>query len=190
MRRGSILILVLAAIAILAMLYFVDVKTIFHSSGPTTPQSHWLDGGKLITRGKIPLPTPPRPSLEQFADRSAFIRQFNDDRGMLKISITEDGKVSGNWNTRYKVGNIDYKVSASTEGNVDVSRTLEEHPDWLMIVGEGRFTKEEQNSRISRNETKEGRAFLNGWLKPDGHGEGKFYLVQSSNSYETFEWTF
>jgi len=191
MRHGGfVLIMILAAIAILAMLYFVDVRTVFHSNGPATPQSHWLDGGQLITKGKIPRPRPPRPPLDQFANQTASIRQFNDERGTLEISVSEDGRVSSTWNTNYKVGDIEYRVNASTEGNVDISRTFEGQPEWLMIVGEGRFTKQGYNSRTSRGESAEGRAFLSGWLKPDGHGEGKFYLVENSNSYETFEWNF
>lgn len=194
MRRGFAMLVVLLAVAIIAVLYFVDVRAVFQVREPVDPGAQWLAGGRIIEKGRIPLPQPPQPSLEQFAGKSAPIRQYGDERGTLEVRVAEDGKVSGVWNATYFVGDIEYTVQATAEGNVDAERVYEgeggRDPSRLLIVGKGTFTRKGYNSRISRSDDSQGRAYLNGWLTPDGHGEGEFFLVHSSNSYEAFQWTF
>lgn len=195
MRRGVMMIMLLVTMAIIVLLYFIEFRTLFQVREPTDPTAQWLEGGRILKEGKqVPLPNPPQPPLELFAARSADITQYKDPRGTLEITVGADGRVTGTWNAMYRVGDIEYTVAAKAEGNVDTSRVYqadgEMEPSRLLIVGQGTFTRQGYNSRIQRSDNTDGRAYLNGWLTPDGRGQGEFFLVRSNNSYEAFQWAF
>jgi len=125
---GWALLIVLIAVAILMVLYFVDIRGIF---GPTIPirpslpqERPWLDEERIVgDEGVVKLPAPPKPELDKPLTIMAGVVRNGKRRGTLTLDFGTDGRVFGSWSCSYTYDERKHTFGADFAGNVDVSKT-------------------------------------------------------------------
>ncbi|MHC5088974.1 MAG: hypothetical protein ACYSOT_05130, partial [Planctomycetota bacterium] len=149
-NNGFAILIVLVAVVILMLLYFVQIDTLFGPSLPSEPagiEEHpWVLEELLIAEDQpVKLPRRPKPELnERFSVAAAVVRN-GADRGTVTVAFDTDGRIQAAWDCVYKQSEIDYRVNAETQGNINVKRTWQDDngkdKSRLFFIAKGRYTK-------------------------------------------------
>lgn len=185
-QNGYALLIVLVAIVILMLLYFVQIDTFFGPGLPTEPkgiEEHpWVLQELLVPEGEeVPLPKGSKLELYELIYLSAPVSRNESDRGTILLTFETDGRVHGHWQCTYDQDGVDYHVDAQMSGNIDVKRTWrdpegQKDKSRLFFIARGRYTKTPVgNVDAAGGET--GRAWLTGWIDPDRSTTGHVTLT-------------
>jgi hypothetical protein len=183
-HRGSVLLMLLIAVAILAILYAMDMRAIFGPALPTQPagveQHPWALEELLVPEGNpVPLPKPPKPTLRQTMMLSG--QAFRDDqpRGNVTVIVAADGRVQAQWNADYTHRQKQYHLEATAAGNIDIKQTYTDangkDKSRLFFIAKGPYkliTEDPKTGRSGEN----GTVWLLGYMSPEGHTQGTLTL--------------
>jgi len=105
-RRGAALLLFLIAVAILAILYVIQMEAFFGPVArkrPAQPEHRpWLQEDLIVPSEKlIKPPQPPKPMINEPITLSANVRLDESDRGTAVLEFAVSGEVGGNWHCEY-----------------------------------------------------------------------------------------
>ncbi len=179
--RGFVLLLVLAAIAILAILYVIQMDAFF---GPVVPGAKrtaehrpWLEEDRIVPSDKlIKPPRPLKPAISEPLTLSARVRMDGNDRGTATLEFAVSGEVSGAWSCEYSHENRDYRFDAGFAGNIDVSRTYSEgdvtDESRLYFITKGAYRQTAYNVEAGTKTLDEGLVYVTGWLNTDHSANG------------------
>ena len=157
MRRASVMLVVLMAIVIVMLLYFVGMSTIFAPAlnrGRVTTSRPWLDEERILGPDKIiAMPEPPRPTITEPINLVAAVSRNDADRGMMTLDFDVDGTVKGKWQCRYSHDEQDYAYDSEFAGNIDVnvacaSEDGQNDKSLLYFITKGRYTQQSTLSLI------------------------------------------
>lgn len=172
-RAGyAVILLLLVSVAILMVLYFIDLRMLFGPVGPmdkTAAERPWLEEKRIVGEGAvIKLPKPPKPEIiNAFVVEAAVIRE-GVERGYVTIDFTPDGKVAGSWNCGYLHSEQKHVFDSIFEGNIDVSKTFADDNgkdrSKLYFITKGDYTEEIYNSKTGATSVTSGIIYTTGWL--------------------------
>jgi hypothetical protein len=185
-KDGFAILIVLVAVAILMLLYFVQIDTFFGSGLPSQPagieQHPWVLGDLLVPEGQdVKLPRSPKPGLNEPFSVSAPVRRNETDRGRVTVRFDTNGRISGQWQCSYEQTGQTYQINASMNGNVWVKRTYQDaqgkDKSRLFFIARGGYTKTPLHSTAEDFGGEKGQCWLTGWLRPDHSVQGHVTLT-------------
>jgi hypothetical protein len=168
------------AVAILMLLYFVQIDAFFGPGLPSQPagieQHPWVLEDLLVPEGEdIKLPRSPKPELGDPFSISAPVRRDNADRGTVTLSFDTNGRITSQWQCAYEQTGQEYQIDAEMKGNISVKRTFEDEQGkdkkQLFFVAKGFYTKKPLGGDTAFGGEK-GTCWLTGWLGPDRRVQG------------------
>jgi len=175
-RRGAVLLLLLIAIAILAILYVVQMDAFF---GPVLPGGRaaaehrpWLEEYRIVPGDQlIKPPQPPKPAISEPLTLNARVQLAESDRGTAILKFAVSGEVSGTWNCEYSHDDRGYRFDASFAGNIDVTKTYSEEEvadeSQLYFIMKGTYKQTAHNIETGIETSEEGLVYVTGWLHTD-----------------------
>jgi hypothetical protein len=203
--RGFALLLVLLAVAILAILYVIQMDAFF---GPVSPvrksvKTHrpWLEEGRIVPSDQlIKPPRPPKPAISKPLTMVALVRLGESDRGTATLEFAVSGEVRGTWSCEYSHKDRDYTMEATFAGNIDVSKTYSEgevtdlsspseelDESRLYFITKGTYKQTTYNAETRAATSDEGLVYVDGWLHADYSVSGLITITTDktwSASYE------
>jgi hypothetical protein len=194
--RGFALLLLLVAVAILALLYIIQMGAFF---GPVVPGAKrtaehrpWLDEDRIVPSDKlIKPPRPPKPAISEPLTLSARVRMDGNDRGTATLEFAVSGEVKGVWYSEYSNEDRDYTMEATFAGNIDIDKTysMGELVDEsrLYFITKGTYKQTIYNVQTGSTTLDEGLIYATGWLHTDYSVSGLLTITTDktwSASYE------
>jgi hypothetical protein len=177
-------------------LYFMDMRAIFRPPGQKARKPGevlpWLEEDRLAGPNKfIPMPAPPKPTLEKERTISAAVYREGDERGQIEMTLGADGTIAGRWNCRFSQGAVEKTFTAAFKGNIDISKTFQdtdgENPSLLYLYTKGDYS--ESTSSKEMPETSEGGLiYVTGWLRPDGNSYGTMTITNDKKWRAEYRW--
>lgn len=201
-RPGSILLMLVIGIAILALLYAWQLSASFfrpipkYSDPNAMPweEHHLIRSEALVGYG-----------LHQRQKRSAGQLKFartvyfeanvgfgQENRGRMEFGIGSDGSIRGSWSAGFTTGSPQVHYTALEEivgrytsntfkGNVAPSKVYEGErgPDesMLYLIARGDFLLSVRDTQDNKTDRMSGELYLTGWLNSDYFAFGKLTLV-------------
>jgi hypothetical protein len=175
-RRGVVLLLVLVAVAILALLYVIQMDVFFGpvSPGKSTRAEHrpWLEEGRIVPRDKlIKPPQPPKPALGEPLALTAPVMIDESERGTAILEFAVSGEVKGAWYSEHSNEDRDYTMEATFAGNIDTDKTYSEgdaiDESKLYFITKGTYKQTAYNAEAGTKTLDEGLVYVTGWLSAD-----------------------
>jgi hypothetical protein len=186
-QSGFAILIVLVAVAILMLLYFVQIGAFFgggtHSQPAGMEQHPWALEDLLAPQGQdIKLPRSPKPDLNEPFSISAPVRRDDADRGTVTISFNPNGRIEAQWQCAYEQTGQRYQIEAVLHGNIHIRRTYEDaqgkDKSRLFFIAKGPYTKKPLDDTAAFGGEK-GVCWLTGWLSPDRRFQG--YVTLTTN---------
>jgi hypothetical protein len=197
-REGFAVLIVLVAVVILMMLYFLDIRAIFGPnlgdiSGKPTARP-WLQEDRLVAPDRlINMPKPPKPTIDEDFTITAPVTSEGADRGQASLKFNTAGEVGGSWHCEYSNNDRDYRLDADFAGNIDVDQTFSDDSgqdeSLLYFITKGSYTHRIYSSQASRTTEEKGIIYVTGWLAADHTAEGRIVITDKEHSFSvTFNW--
>ena len=205
-RGGFVLLLVLAAVAILMLLYFIDINALFGPSIPLKERSArhrpWLEEDRIVPADRlIKPPGPPKPELNEPIHLTAPVFLDDSKRGTVALDLTIAGEVSGSWHCEYSHDNRDYSFDAAFTGNIDITKTYSKgettdkpspseglDKSKLYFITKGNYTQTVYNVEADSETSEQGLVYVTGWLGPDYSAEGLITITTDKTWSATYAW--
>jgi len=184
-NKGFVLIAVLVAIAVLMILYAVQMRGIFGPSLPTSPsgiEDHpWLLEDLLVAEGRpVVLPHSPKLSLDKPITLRGDVQREDAPRGTIAIRLNTDGRIEADWKTDYTHGQKQYRLDAAMRGNIDVKQTYQDENGKdkrrLFFIAQGMYRQHIRDPQTGDSE-ETGTVWLLGYVSPDGRADGTLTLT-------------
>jgi hypothetical protein len=194
---GYAILIVVVAVALLVLLYFMDIQAIF---GPSVsvkqarPEERpWLEEGLIVAADKlIKLPKPPKPELKEPFRITAPVFFNESERGQVTLYFTAAGEVSGSWYCEYSHESRDYAFDATFTGNIDVTKAYTKNDrvdnSMLYFITKGDYTQMLYNVDTGRRNTEQGLVYVTGWVMPDYSAEGLITITTDKSWSATYNW--
>ena len=197
-RRGSAILIVLVAVVILMMLYFIDIQAIFGPNlkdrSPKPTVRPWLQEDRLVGPEQlIKMPKPPKPTIDEDFTITAPVTSEGADRGEAALEFNTAGEVGGSWHCEYSNNDRDYRFDADFTGNIDVTQTFSDDSasdeSLLYFITKGSYTHQIYSSQAGRTTEEKGIIYVTGWLEDDYTASGKIVITDKEHSFSvTFNW--
>ena len=197
MRRGSVMLAVLMAMAIVMLLYFVSFNTIFAPSlnrGKVTTSRPWLDEERILGADKIiAMPEPPMPTITEPINLAAAVTRNDADRGAMTLIFDVDGTIKGKWQCRYSHDEQDYTYDSAFAGNIDVdvaysSEDGKKDKSLLYFITKGSYTQQSTSTATQKQMRQDGEIYVTGYLAPDHSASGLITITTDRKWSVTYDW--
>ena len=186
-KNGFVILLVLVAVAIMMLLYFVQIDAFFGTGLPSeragVEEHPWVLEELLALDGEdIKLPRSPKLELAVPFSITAPVSRNDAGRGEIAVVFNTDGRILANWQCIYEQAGVTYHVDAQTSGNIHVKRTYQDQAgkdkNRLFFIARGRYTKMPLGETGGTGGEK-GTAWLTGWIGPDRTIQGHVTLTRN-----------
>ena len=186
-QNGFAILIILIAVVILMLLYFVQIDTFFSPGLAPAPvgieQHPWILEDLLVPEGQeIKRARSPKLTLEEPFTLTAPVSRNENNRGTVEISFEANGRILALWKCTYEQDGIDYQIDARMKGNIDVKRTFQDEnggdKSRLFFIARGGYTKAPVNEAVETGSEK-GTCWLTGWICPDRTIEGHATITQN-----------
>ena len=195
-QRGAVLIALLMAVAILMVLYLVNLQGLFgpalHHPPIGIEERPWLREELLAAEGQaIRLPKSPKPTLDSGITLSGSVHRNDEPRGDVTITIKTDGHVQAEWKTTEAHKEKQYALEGSAAGNIDIKQAYEDadgvDKTRLFFIGKGPYRLVTDHPETGRSE-ENGTVWLLGYLRPNGQAEGTLTLTTDQQWAGVYEY--
>ena len=179
-NNGFAILIVLVAVVILMLLYFVQIDAFFGPGLPSKPagiEEHpWVLEELLVPNDEdIKLPRSPKPELDEPLSITAPVRRNDADRGNITLSFDTNGRIEAQWQCVYQQTGQEYQIDADMRGNIHVKRTYQDEQgkdkSRLFFIAKGKYIKKSLNENTALMGEK-GTTWLIGWIGPDHSVQG------------------
>ncbi len=196
-RGGSVILVVLMAIVIGMLIYYMSISTIFAPSlnrGRVAVWRPWLEEERILGPDKIiAMPEPPKPTIKAPINLVAAVTRNDADRGAMTLSFDVDGTVKGKWRCSYSHGEQDYAYDSAFAGNIDVdvayaSEDGQYDKSLLYFITKGRYTQQSTNAATQEQTRQDGEIYITGYLAPDHSASGLITITTDRKWSVTYDW--
>ncbi len=189
-KNGFAVLIVLVAVAIVMMLYMVNMTAIFGPGTSTAPRERplWEDEDRIVGLDVfIKLPKAPQPSLDDSVAVMGQVTRKDSYRGDIAIEFNTVGEIAGNWHGSYRHDNKKYTFEAQFAGNIDVSKTYSADgridKSKLYFITKGEYTQTVLNEKTENSSATQGIIYVAGWLSPDYSAHGKLAITTEERDF-------
>jgi len=199
-HRAFVLLIVLAAVAILIMLYAAQLSIFSvgkfpgerHDKGtvPWTEEARIWDPNKPVPRLK---PDSRKPAINTELKLQAPVKRNGSDRGQITLIFGTDGLVDGFWDCTYSHSQINYSIESDFTGNIDPAKTYTTRTgkdvSKLFFITRGSYTQTIKNFNTGQTSITTGLIYTTGYLNKDLSAFGTITITDSDKSwYATYTW--
>lgn len=186
-HNGFAILIVLVAVAILMLLYFVQIDTFFGPRLPKQPagiENHpWVLEDLLIPAGEtVKLPGSPKLQLDKPVTVTAPVSRNGTNRGDVTIDFDIEGRINVKWDGSYEQAGLNYTVNAEMDGNIHSKRTYQDEngkdKSRLFFIARGRYSKMPLIEAPGAG-AESGTAWTIGWILPNQTAQGHLTLTQN-----------
>ncbi len=186
-NNGFVILIVLVAVAILMLLYFVQIDAFFGPGLPSEPagiEKHpWVLEELLAPDGEdIKLPGRQKLKLDEPFSITAPVSRNDTERGEITVAFDTDGHIRAMWQCTYEQAETSYRVDAQTSGNIHSKRTYRDEggkdKSRLFFIARGRYTKTPLGETAGAA-GESGQAWLTGWIDPNRSIRGYVTLTRN-----------
>ena len=197
MRRGSVMLVVLMAIVIGMLIYFMSISTIFSPSlnrGRVAVSRPWLEEERILGSDKlIAMPEPPRATIKAPINLVAAVTRNDAERGTMTLSFDVDGTVKGKWQCQYSHDERYYAYDSTFAGNIDVDVTYasedgEKDKTLLYFITKGSYTQQSTYTATQEQTQQDGEIYVTGYLAPDHSATGLITITTDRKWSVTYDW--
>ena len=189
-KNGFAVLIILVAVAIVMMLYMVNMTAIFGPgiSNANRERPLWEDEERIVGPDVfIKLPRAPQPLLDDPVAVSGPVTRKDSYRGDIAVEFNTAGEVAGNWNGSYQHDNKKYTFEAEFAGNIDVSKMYSANKQTdkskLYFITKGQYTQTVFNEKTEDFSATEGIIYVAGWLGPDHSVHGKIAITSEERDF-------
>ncbi len=195
-RPGFAILIVLVAIAIMLLLYSMDIKAIFGPNLPTKyspkDQRPWLEEERILGPDQIiKMPEAPKATLDEDLSLTGAVTLKGEDRGEVRLRFTTMGEVSGSWYCEYSHEDRDYRYEATFAGNIDIDKTYTdkqgEDKSLLYFITKGRYTQTVYNQQTQQASEDKGFVYTTSWLDTDYSAFGMITITTDKTWSATYD---
>jgi len=196
-KAAAALLMLVVVIAIGMIVYFLYATAIFGPAHrrPSAPASRpWLEED-LIKPAADPIAAPkrPKPKITEPRDLTAAVARDGAPRGIMTLSLTPDGRLTGDWKCDYAHDNQHYSYEARFAGNIDPGRTYTSESgakdkSRLYIIAKGPYTQTITGAQTNRTTTQQGEIYITGWLTPQLSAHGLITITTDRTWSITYDW--
>lgn len=198
-RNGGFIVLgMLVVVAILLILYMMQVSAFFQGSAGglsrrDNREKPWHVEDRILGKETIiKMPKPPKPEIEDAFALEANVTRQQDKRGVMRLDFADNGEVTGLWKCVYTHKDRRYSYDAAFAGNIDVDVTFSdktgEDKSQLYFIAKGSYTQiiymESTNTRTSVK----GTVYVTGFLKGDYSASGLLTVTTDREWFANYEW--
>lgn len=196
-RCGSAMLVVLIAVAIGMVIYFLSMRTIFAPGlerGSILPAARpWLQEDRILADDKIvEMPEAPKPEISEKFTLVARASRDGNSRGTIEITFDTHGRVAGRWRCGYSHGGQEYSYNASFRGNVDVDVAYEsdgkKDKSLLYFITKGGYAQKSTSVESGVTGTEKGTVYVAGYLGPDRSATGEITITTDRKWSAVYQW--
>ena len=196
-HSGFVLLIVLVAVAIMMVLYFLDFSVIFgpgiKTKSGAAESRPWLEENLIAEPDKlIELPKRPKPALDEDFSLTAQVTRDDDKRGEVIIDFADNGQVSGSWQCQYSHDKRNDSFEAAFAGNIVADKSYSDEktndPSKLYFITKGNYIQTIYNPAKNRQSSTEGTIYVTGWLNPDYSAFGLITITTDKKWSAVYNW--
>jgi len=174
-KNGYALLVLLIAIAIIAILYMIDLTAMF---GPTEridvyAERPWFEEKRLLDADKFPVKQTGKKGKVVIKDKAIIggtVQRKGENRGDIEITIDPNGRAYGHWNCAYQYTDSNYSVTAEFAGNIDPTKIYEDkngtNKQLLYFITKG-ICHQIKTGKATNNQWPSGEPiYVVGWIHP------------------------
>ena len=197
-NKGIALIGLLVVIAIIMMLYFIDIRAVFRtevSNSKTSTIKPWLEEERIVPVDQ-PVKASRSPKIELYGRETfqAPVYRGQQQRGTITVTIDANGRVSCRWNAEYEQTDRFYVYQASSKGNIDTKKTFindgEKDKSKLFFITKGSYNKAAYKGKDYTEvaSVEDGQVFVTGWIDTDFSIDGLITITTDRKSSAEYTW--
>ena len=200
-ESGFAILIVLVAVAILMLLYFVNISTIFNPSRGGTKRAAverpWFEEDRIVAAdAEVKLSRRPKPLVDEPVEIRAAVKRDEQDRGEMLIEFDVDGRVRCEWSCEYVHGDRSYSYSAESAGNIDAKKKFIRDGDGaadksqLYFITKGRYERVTAGAgNVEGPSLEKGVFYVTGWLSPEHSATGKITITTDRTWLGVYEFS-
>jgi hypothetical protein len=169
-------------VAIMLLLYVVQMDTLFAPSGPSAPaeiqQRPWAYEHLLVPAEKtVKKPKAPRPLLTEDFVIAGPAEREGQPRGQVGVMFGTDGRIQADWQADFDAGGKRHQFSSpQIAGNISVKMAYEDQngrdKTRLFFIAKGPYEHVTTVEGTEQTSREKGTAWVTGWLRPDRSADG------------------
>jgi hypothetical protein len=190
-RNGyAALLALLIAIAILAILYMIDLTAMFGPTGNVDiyAERPWFEEKRLLDADNFPVKQTGKKGKVVISEQTKLtgpVQHNSENRGNLEITIDPNGRAYGHWNCAYQYTDSSYTISAELAGNIDPNKTYEDkngtNKQLLYFITKGKFQQIKTDKATDNQWPSSETIYIVGWIQKDFSAKGKLFLMADSD---------
>lgn len=197
-NKGFALIGLVVVIAILMMLYFVDMRAVFRTEVNNTKTSTikpWFEEERIVPDDQS-IKSPGSPKIELYGKETfqTPVYRGQDQRGNITVTIDANGKVTCHWNAQYQQTDRFYVYQATAAGNIDVEKTFtqdgKKDKSRLFFITKGSYKKATCKGQDHAEviDVEEGEMYVTGWIDTDFTIQGLITITTDRSWSAQYTW--
>lgn len=198
-ESGFAILILLVAVAILMLLYFVDISAVFGPSRGGTKrvavERPWFEEDRIVAAdAEVKLSRRPKPLVDEPVEIRAAVSRDGQDRGELLIEFDVDGRVRCEWSCEYAHGDRAYSYSAESAGNIDAKKKFVKDgtadKSQLYFITKGGYERVTAGAgNVEGPAVEKGVFYVTGWLSPDHLAVGKITITTDRTWLGVYEYS-
>ena len=198
-KNGYALLIILLTIAIIALLYMIDLTAMFGPRGieKIDPYSErpWFEEQRLLNPQDFPVKQTGKKGkvvIENKIILKGVVRHGEEKRGDIEIAADANGLIKGHWECAYQYTNSSYENSAEFAGNIDPAKTYQDktgkNKQPLYFITKGKYRQTKTDIATGSQWTTKETIYVVGWIQKDNSAKGKLFLMTADGGNAEYDW--
>jgi len=176
-KNGYALLALLIAIAIIAILYMIDLTAMFGPRGTIDiyAERPWFEEKRLLSEDKFPVKQTGKKGKVVIRDETTLagtVQRKSESRGDIEITIDPNGRAYGHWSCAYQYPDSGYIISAEFAGNIDPTKIYEDktgkNKQLLYFITKGKYQQIKTEKATGNQWPSKETIYVVGWIHPVG----------------------
>jgi hypothetical protein len=176
-KNGFMLLGLLIAIAIIVMLYMVNLRGLLgpdrDRAGSPYEERPWFEEQRLLAEKDFPVKQTGKKGkvvINNETTLTGTVQREDTQRGDIEIVIDPNGKAIGRWSCAYEYPDSSYSITAEFTGNIDPTKTFEnetgKNPRLLYLITKGKYEQIKTDKKTGYQWPTEQIIYVVGWIYP------------------------
>ncbi len=201
-KNGFILLGFLIVIAIIAILYMVNLRGLLGpdmDSRSPYEERPWFEEQRLIRQGSFPVEQTTKGGKTVIEKKTVFtgdVKRKDEQRGDIEIIIDPNGKAIGQWRCEYQYTKSIYTITAEFIGNIDPTKIYQDQTgknnQLLYFITKGKYRQIKTDTGTGSQWPSEEIIYVIGWVDNNYSAQGKLFLMadndDESNGNAEYDW--
>jgi hypothetical protein len=196
-KNGYALLILLLAIAIIAILYMIDLTAMFGPTGKIDiyAERPWFEEKRLLSEKDFPVKQTGKKGKVVIKDETTLagiVHRKDENRGNIEMTIDPNGKAYGHWSCAYQYTDSNYTISAEFAGNIDPTKIYEDktgkNKQLLYLITKGKYQQIKTDAATGNQWPSEETIYVVGWIQKNNFAKGKLFLMTADGGNAEYDW--